>query len=85
MDAADAPHETLRAYLRRTSRLGLLHTTADPPPADPGDAAPAIDPANGGAAAPPPPVRAGPLRSARRSETAGGGGSVFFENSPGAV
>jgi len=32
MDAADAPHETLRVYLRRAARLGLPHTSADPPP-----------------------------------------------------
>jgi len=32
MDAADAPHETLRVYLRRAVRLGLPHTSADPPP-----------------------------------------------------
>ena len=31
MDAADAPHETLRVYLRRAARLRLPHTSADPP------------------------------------------------------
>jgi len=32
LDAADAPHETLRVYLRRVAREGLPHTSADPPP-----------------------------------------------------
>ena len=31
-DASVAPHETLRMYLRRASRRGLLHTAADRPP-----------------------------------------------------
>ena len=58
MDAADAPHETLRVYLRRAARLGLPHTSADPPPAVPQDAAPDGGAASGGAAAPPPAIRA---------------------------
>jgi len=58
MDAANAPHETLRVYLRRATRLGLPHTSADPPPAAPLDAAPAIGTATSSAAAPPPAVRA---------------------------
>jgi len=45
IDAADAPHETLRVYLRRAARLVLSHTSADPPPAVPQGAAP-----DGGAA-----------------------------------
>jgi len=32
LDAADAPHETLRVYLRRAARLGLPHTSTNPPP-----------------------------------------------------
>jgi len=58
MDAADAPHETLRVYLRRAARLGLPHTSADPPPAVSKDAAPDGSDASGGAAAPPPAIRA---------------------------
>jgi len=58
MEAADAPHETLRVYLRRAARLGLPHTSADPPPAAPSDAAPAIAIAASGAAAPLPAVPA---------------------------
>jgi len=54
MDTADAPHETLRVYLRRAARLGLTQTSADPPPAVPQDAAPDGGAASGGAAAPPP-------------------------------
>jgi len=58
MDAADASHETLRVYLRRAARLGLPHTSADPPPAVPQDTAPDGGAASGGAAAPPPAIRA---------------------------
>jgi len=58
MDAADAPHETLRVYLRRAARLGLPHTSADPPPAAPQASAPDGGAASGGAAAPPPAIRA---------------------------
>jgi len=58
IDAADAPHETLRVYMRRTARLGLPHTSADPPPAALCDTAPAVGFAESGAAAPPPTVRA---------------------------
>jgi len=58
MDAADTPHETLRVYLRRAARLGLPHTSADPPPAVPQDAAPDGGAASGGAAAPPPTIHA---------------------------
>jgi len=58
MDAADAPHETLRVYLRRAARLGLPHTSADPPPAVPQASAPDGGAASGGAAAPPPAIRA---------------------------
>ena len=36
-DASVAPHETLRLYLRRASRRGLLHTAADRPPGVTGD------------------------------------------------
>jgi len=58
MDAADAPHETLRVYLRRAARLGLPQTSADPPPAVPQDAAPDGGAASGGAATPPSAIRA---------------------------
>ena len=58
MDAADAPHETLRVYLRRAARLGLPHTSADPPPAVPQDAAPDGGAASGGAPAQLPAIRA---------------------------
>ena len=54
MDAADAPHETVRVYLRRAARSGLPHTSADPPPAVPKDGAPDGGAASGDAAAPPP-------------------------------
>ena len=52
MDAADAPHETLRVYRRRAARLGLPDTSPDPPPAAPSDAVPAIGTAASGAVAP---------------------------------
>jgi len=58
MVAADAPHETLRVYLRSAARLGLPHTSADPPPAVSQDAAPDGGAASGGAAAPPPVILA---------------------------
>jgi len=58
MDAADAPHETLRVYLRRAARLGLPHTSADPPPPAPSDASPSVGAATGSAAVPLPAVRA---------------------------
>jgi len=58
MDAADAPHETLRVYLRRAARSGLPHTSADPPPAVPQDAAPDGGAASGDAAAPLPAIGA---------------------------
>jgi len=58
MDAADAPHETLHVYLRRAARLGLPHTSADPPPAVPQEAAPEGGDASGGAAAPLPAILA---------------------------
>ena len=58
MVAADAPHETLRVYLRRAARLRLPHTSSDPPPAVPQDAAPDGGAASGGAAAPPLAIRA---------------------------
>jgi len=32
LDSVDAPHETLRVYLRRVAREGLPHTSADLPP-----------------------------------------------------
>jgi len=77
MDAADAEHEKLRVDLRRAARLGLPHTSADPPPAAPSDTATAIGTASSGAAAPPPAVRALPLGSAERLGAAGGRGEVF--------
>jgi len=58
MDATDAPHETLRVYLRRAARLRVPHTSADPPPAVPQDVASDGGAALGGAAAPPPAIRA---------------------------
>jgi len=58
MVAADDPHETLRVFLRRAARLGLPHTSADPPPAVSQDAAPDGGAASGGAAAPPPAILA---------------------------
>jgi len=58
MDAADAPHLSLLVYQRRAARLGLPHTSADPPPAVPQDAAPDGGAASGGAAAPSPAIRA---------------------------
>jgi len=57
MDAVDAPHETLRVYLRRAARFGLPHTSADPPPAVQQDEAPDGAAASGGAVAPPPAIR----------------------------
>jgi len=53
MDASDAPHKTLRVYLRRAARLGLPHTSADPPPAASRDTGPTVG-ATAGVAAPPP-------------------------------
>jgi len=58
IDWADAPHETLRVYLRRAARFGFPHTSADPPTAAPCDAAPAGGTAASGASAQPPAVRA---------------------------
>jgi len=57
-DASDAPHETLRVYLRRTARLGSPHTSADLPPAALRDTSPTFGAAAGVAAPPPPAVRA---------------------------
>jgi len=50
MDAVDAPHETLRVYLRRTARPGLPHTSADPPPTPSRAPGPAVGAAAGVAA-----------------------------------
>ena len=58
MDATDAPHETLRVYLRRAARWGLPHTSADPPHAASRDAGPAVGAAEDVAAAPSPALRA---------------------------
>jgi len=68
-DASVAPHETLRLYLRRASRRGLLHTAADRPPGVTGDndtaaeagtaPAPSVAAEPGAPAGPDPPV--GPL------------------------
>jgi len=58
MDAADAPHETLRVYLRRAARLGLPHTSFDPPPTPSRAAGPSVGAAAGVAAPSPPTVRA---------------------------
>jgi len=58
MDAADAPHETLRVYLRRAARLGLPHTSADPPPTPSRAPGPSVGAAAGAAAPSPPTVRA---------------------------
>jgi len=65
-DASVAPHETLRLYLRRASRRGLLHTAADRPPGVTGDndaaaetgtaPAPAVAAEPGAPAGPEPPV-----------------------------
>ena len=77
MDAANAAHEKLRVDLRRAARLGLPHTSANPPPAAPSDSATAIGTASSGAAAPPQAVRALPLGSAERLGAAGGKGEVF--------
>jgi len=56
MDAVDAAHETLSVYLRRAARLGLLHTSADPPPASSRASGPTLGAAAG--VAPPPPQAA---------------------------
>jgi len=58
IDAADAPHETLRVYLRRAARLGLRHTSADPPPTPSRAPGPPVVAAAGVAAPSPPTVRA---------------------------
>jgi len=58
MDAADAPHETLRVYLRRAARLGLPHTSADPPPTPSRAPGPSVGAAASVAAPSPPIVRA---------------------------
>jgi len=58
MDAADAPQETLPDYLRRAARLGLPHTSADPPPTPSRAAGPSVGAAAGVAAPSPPTVRA---------------------------
>jgi len=68
-DSCVAPHETLRLYLRRASRRGLLHTAADRPPGVTGDndaatetgtaPAPSVAAEPGSPAGPEPPV--GPL------------------------
>ena len=58
MDAADAPHETLRVYLRRFARPGIPHTSADPPPTPSHAPGPTVGAAAGVAAPSPPTVRA---------------------------
>ena len=58
MDAADAPHETLRVYVRRVARLGLPHTSADRPPTSPLAPGPSVGAAAGVAAPSPRTVRA---------------------------
>jgi len=58
MDASNAPHETLRVYLRCAARLGLPHTSADPPPAASRDTGPTVRATAGVTAPPPPAVRA---------------------------
>jgi len=58
MDAADAPHEMLRVYLRRAARLGLPHTSSDPPPTPSRAPGPPVGAAGGAAAPSPPNVRA---------------------------
>jgi len=58
MDAADAPRETLRVYLRRAARLGLPHTSADPPPAPSRAPGPTVGAAAGVGAPSTPSVRA---------------------------
>jgi len=57
MDAADAPHEALRVYLRRAARLGLRHTSADHPPTPLRAPGPPVGAAAGAAAPSPPTVR----------------------------
>ena len=58
MAAADAPHLSLLVYQLRAARLGLPHTSADPPPAVPQASAPDGGAASGGTAAPPPAIHA---------------------------
>jgi len=58
MDASDAPHETLRVYLRRAACLALPHTSADPPPTPSRAPGPPVGAAAGAAAPSPPTVRA---------------------------
>jgi len=58
MDAADAPHEKLCVYLRRATRLGLPHTSADPPPTPSRAPGPPVGAAAGATAPSPPTVRA---------------------------
>jgi len=58
MDAVDAPHQTLRVYLRRAARPGLPNTSADPPPTSSRAPAPSVGAAAGFAAPSPPTVRA---------------------------
>jgi len=58
MDAVDAPHETLRVYLRRATRLGLPRTSADPPPTPSRAPGATVGAAAGVAAPSPPTVRA---------------------------
>jgi len=74
----DAPHETLRVNLRRAARLGLPHTSADPPPTPSRASGPRIG-AAAGAAAPSAPQSSPELLGRRggRVRTGGGGGGVF--------
>jgi len=58
MDAAVAPLETLRVYLRRDTRLGLPHTSADSPPTPSRAPGLTVGAAAGVAAPSPPTVRA---------------------------
>jgi len=58
MDAADAPHETLRVYLRRAARLWLPHTSADPLPTPSRAPGPSVGAAASVAAPSPQSVRA---------------------------
>jgi len=58
IDAVDAPDETLRVQLLHAARLGLPHTSAQPPPAASKATGPTVGATAGVAPPPPPAVRA---------------------------
>jgi len=73
-DAFIAPHDTLRLYLRRASRRGLLHTATDRPPGVHAD--------NDAAAAAAPGVPADPGTPAAPAEPLPGGGAAPLPGAP---